>query len=132
LRPSESGAAASSMVRIVCRHRPHTDPAPQDDATCLVERAPSSIAFWTVLLLTPRQRQMYMVVVVLAMTVSVPGSRRRGHLEGLYQTAHEQRRMGAHPGLRHKPRHRGRVADPLLRLPFAGDLLQDHRLGLVV
>jgi hypothetical protein len=55
----------------------------------LVERAPSSIAFWTALLVTPRQRQMYIVVVVLATRVSVPGSRRRGYLEGLDQTADE-------------------------------------------
>lgn len=89
MRPSESRAAPSSMIRMLCRHRPQTDPAPQDDATCLVERAPSSIAFWTALLVTPRQRQMYIVVMVLAMTVSVPGWRRRGHLEGLYQAADE-------------------------------------------
>jgi hypothetical protein len=62
---AESGAAASSMSRTVCRHRPQTDPAPQDEATCLVVRAPSSIARWTVLLVTPMQRQMYIVVVVL-------------------------------------------------------------------
>src|SRR5258708_20209384 len=120
------------MSRTVWRHRPQTDPAPQDEATCLVERAPSSIACWTVLLVTPMQRQMYIVVVVLAMRVSIPVLRYRRHLDGLHQPADEQRRMGAHPGLRHEPRDRVRFADPPLGLPFAGALLEDHHLGLAV
>ena len=49
-----SGAAASIMVRMVCPQRPQTEPAPQASATCLVERAPASIACWTVLVVTPR------------------------------------------------------------------------------
>ena len=53
------GAASSIMVRMVWLQRPQTEPAPQASATCLVERAPSSIACWTVLVVTPRQRQMY-------------------------------------------------------------------------
>ena len=64
-RPSgrlfDSGAAASSMARTVCRQRPHTEPAPQAAATFLVELAPSSMACWTVPLVTPRHRQIYMV-----------------------------------------------------------------------
>jgi hypothetical protein len=70
-----SGAAASIMVRMVCPQRPQTEPAPQASATCLVERAPASIACWTVLVVTPRQRQMYK---------SVPGD-----LDGLHQAADE-------------------------------------------
>src|SRR5258708_17926847 len=111
---------------------PEAGPAAQDEGTCLVERAPSSIACWTVLLVTPMQRQMYIVVVVLAMRVSIPVLRYRRHLDGLHQPADEQRRMGAHPGLRHEPRDPVRFADPPLGPPFAGDLLDDHHLGLVV
>jgi hypothetical protein len=75
LPPGEPGAAASIMVRMVWLQRPQTEPAPQASVTCLVERAPASIACWTVLVVTPRQRQMY---------ISVPG-----HLDGLHQAADE-------------------------------------------
>src|SRR5947209_299913 len=106
------------MVRMVWLQRPQTVPAPQASATCLVERAPASMACWTVLVVTPRQRQMY---------ISGPG-----HLDSVNQAADEQRRVGAHPRLRHERRRGVGVADPLLRLAFGGHLLQDHHLGLVV
>src|SRR6201997_4049560 len=83
-----SGAAASIMVRIVCPQRPQTEPAPQAFATCLVERAPASMACWTVVVVTPRQRQMY-----------ISG---HGQLDGLDQAADEQRRVCAHPRLGHE------------------------------
>ena len=57
-----SGAAASIMLRIVWLQRPQIEPAPQASATCRVERAPASMACWTVLVVTPRQRQMYISV----------------------------------------------------------------------
>ena len=50
----------------MCRQRPHTEPAPQAAATSLVERAPPSMACWTVLLVTPMQRQTYIVILVVA------------------------------------------------------------------
>src|SRR5436309_8662771 len=106
------------MVRMVWPQRPQTEPAPHASATCLVERAPASMACWTVLVVTPRQRQMY---------ISGPG-----HLEGLHQAADEQRRVRADPRLRHEPSRGVGVADPLLRLAFGRYLLQDHHLGLVV
>src|SRR5579864_3804506 len=114
----ESGVAASIMVRIVCLQRPQTEPAPQSFATCLVERAPASMACWTVVVVTPTQRQMY-----------ISG---HGQLDGLDQAADEQRRVRAYPRLRHKGGGGVGVADPVLRLALGGDLLQDHHLGLVV
>src|ERR1700757_2842758 len=80
-----SGAVASIMVRIVCLQRPQTEPAPQAFATCLVERAPASMACWTVVVVTPTQRQMY-----------ISG---HGQLDGLDQAADEQRRGWAPPPL---------------------------------
>src|SRR5437762_7988029 len=106
------------MVRMVWPQRPQIEPAPQASATCLVERAPASMACWTVLVVTPRQRQMY---------ISGPG-----HLEGLDQAADEQRRVRARSRLRHERRRGIGVADPLLRLAFGRYFLQDHHLGLVV
>src|ERR1700758_1434908 len=113
-----SGAAASIMVRIVCVHRPPPEPAPQAFATCLVERAPASMACWTVVVVTPTQRQMYISS--------------RGQHDGLDQASDEQRRGWAPPRLGHEGSRGVGVADPLLRLAFGGDLLQDHHLGLVV
>src|SRR5260370_24691364 len=71
------------MVRIVCLQRPQTEPAPQAFATCLVERPPASMACWTVVAVTPRQRQMY-----------ISG---HGQLDGLDQAAAEQRLGGPPP-----------------------------------
>src|ERR1700745_1401890 len=82
-----SGAVASIMVRIVCLQRPQTEPASQAFATCLVERAPASMACWTVVVVTPTQRQMY-----------ISG---HGQHDGLDQASDEQRRGCAPPPLRH-------------------------------
>jgi hypothetical protein len=76
-----SGAVASIMVRIVCRQRPQIEPAPRAFATCLVERAPTSMACWTVVVVTPTQRQRYMSG--------------HGQLDGLDRAADEQRRVRA-------------------------------------
>src|SRR6201989_3556817 len=99
-----AGEAASIMRRMVWPQRPQTEPAPQASATCLVERAPASMAFWTVMVVTPRQRQMY---------ISGPA-----HLEGLHQAPDEQRRVRADPRFAHGPRHGVGGTDPLCGLPI--------------
>src|SRR2546421_6135213 len=100
------------MVRMVWPQRPQTEPASQASATCLVERAPASMACWTVLVVTPRQRQMY---------ISGPG-----HLEGLDQAADEQRRGRAPPRLPPERRPGIGGAGPPLRPAFGRHFLQEH------
>ena len=69
---------------------------------------------------------------VLLTMVSLRVRRRCGHLDGLYQPTDEWRRVSAFPGMRHEPRRCVRMTDPAPRLPFACDLLQDHRFGRVI
>ena len=48
------------------------------------------------------------------------------------QAADEKRRVRARPSLGHELGRGVGVADPVLRLPFGGDLEQDHHLGQIV